>query len=98
MKKIYIAGPMSGMKDFNYPAFNAEAKALREAGHHVENPAENPDPPCKSWQAYMRMAIAQLITCDTIRMLPGSENSKGAVLELHIAMSLGMKVEEGGLK
>uniref|UniRef100_A0AAU6W301 MazG-like protein n=3 Tax=unclassified bacterial viruses TaxID=12333 RepID=A0AAU6W301_9VIRU len=40
------------------------------------------------------MAIAQLITCDTIRMLPGSENSKGAILELHIAMSLGMTVED----
>lgn len=38
--KIYLAGPMSGYKDFNFPAFMAGAKLLRELGHEVFNPAE----------------------------------------------------------
>lgn len=42
MKRIYIAGPMSGLPEFNYPAFNRAAAVLRAQGHHVENPAENP--------------------------------------------------------
>src|ERR1017187_507060 len=38
--KIYIAGPMRGMLHFNYPAFYAAAKELRDQGHFVFNPAE----------------------------------------------------------
>jgi hypothetical protein len=38
--KIYIAGPMRGYKEFNYPAFHAAAKKLRRKGHFVFSPAE----------------------------------------------------------
>jgi hypothetical protein len=36
----YIAGPMTGLPNFNFPAFNAAAKHLRSQGHTVFNPAE----------------------------------------------------------
>ncbi|MNQ37302.1 hypothetical protein D3C85_508390 [compost metagenome] len=90
MKRIYIAGPCTGMPDLNYPAFNAEAARLRGLGHHVENPAENPAPPCGTWKAYMQLAINQLFTCDTIFLLPGYALSKGAMLEIKIAEALGL--------
>jgi hypothetical protein len=38
--RIYIAGPMRGVANFNFPAFHAAAKKLRAEGHHVFNPAE----------------------------------------------------------
>ena len=38
--RIYIAGPMTGKKDHNFPAFEAAAKRLRDKGHFVINPAE----------------------------------------------------------
>ena len=90
--KIYIAGPMSSLPAFNYPAFNAEARRLRDLGHEVENPAENPVPPCGSWTGYMRMALRQLVECECVALLPGWTDSKGAVIERNLAQALKMPV------
>ena len=39
--RIYLAGPMTGVKDFNYPAFDKAAKRLRQNGNFVFSPADN---------------------------------------------------------
>lgn len=90
--RLYIAGPMTGLKDFNYPAFHAAAAKLRAIGHEVENPAENPAPPCGTWLAYMRMSLVQISRCDGVVMLPGWEQSRGARAEFRIACDLGLQV------
>lgn len=90
--RIYIAGPMTGLPDFNYPAFHAEAQRLRALGFHVENPAENAPPPCGTWHGYMRIAIPQLLSCEAICLLPGWPQSRGARIEHGLAIELGMSV------
>lgn len=90
--RIYIAGPMTGLPGFNYDAFNAMAARLRAEGYQVENPAENPEPPCKSWGGYMRMALRQMLTCDAVVTLPGWGKSRGASLEVYVASLLGLRV------
>ena len=92
LKRIYIAGPMSGLPDFNYPAFHAAAAVLRAQGHHVKNPAENPAPTCGTWQGCMRMSLRQLAACDCLCMLPGWRASRSARIEHGLALDLDLEV------
>lgn len=39
--KLYLAGPMRGYENFNFPAFDYAAAKLREVGFEVFSPAEN---------------------------------------------------------
>ncbi|MBB2777341.1 UNVERIFIED_ORG: hypothetical protein HNP28_002664 [Comamonas terrigena] len=101
MPRIYVAGPMTGLQDFNYPAFHDAAARLRKRGWHVENPADNPTPHVDaacSWTAYMRMGVSQLMTCSAIYLLPGWQQSKGASLEYFIAQRLGLTIYEHALQ
>lgn len=90
--RTYLAGPMSGLPDDNYPAFHAAAGALRAIGQVVESPAENPKPGVPTWENYLRAALTQMLRCDSILLLPGWEESRGARLEKHVAEALGMTV------
>lgn len=38
---VYLAGPMTGIAEFNFPAFDAAASKLRDLGYVVFNPADN---------------------------------------------------------
>lgn len=89
--KVYIAGPMSGFSDLNFPAFKEAAVELRKVGFDVINPAEL-NPSGDDYATCMRKDIAELITCDAVWLLPGWEKSKGARLEYQIAVILGLSV------
>lgn len=43
MSKYYLAGPMSGIPQFNFPAFDAAAADLRARGYTIVSPAELDD-------------------------------------------------------
>ena len=83
---------MTGIDDFNAPAFNAEAARLRALGCYVVNPTENGLPPDAAWTEHMRTDIRDMMDCEAIHMLPGWTKSKGAMLEYHIASKLGFAI------
>jgi len=55
MMKVYLAGPMKGHPYFNFPLFNTAARALRNLGFVVVNPAEHDAttyPDISTWPGY----------------------------------------------
>lgn len=90
--KIYISGPMTGLPEYNYPAFNTAAAALRAAGFDVANPAEKDLPLGLPWVTYLRRDLVDLLDCEAVALLPGWQDSKGACLERHVAEALGMPI------
>ncbi|PLJ43495.1 DUF4406 domain-containing protein [Klebsiella quasipneumoniae] len=87
--KIYIAGPMTGYKDLNRPAFNAFALKLSLDGYVVLNPAILPGG--LEQREYMDICCAMIRCADAVFMLPGREGSEGAVAEAQ-AKKMGLKI------
>ncbi len=90
-KRVYIAGPMTGYPEHNYPAFEAAAKTLRDAGYDVVSPHEI-NPESTPYVEAMRNDVRELITCDSICLLDGWERSRGAFGEEYLARLLEFEV------
>lgn len=108
MKKIiYISGPMSGLPEMNFPAFEQASKRLRELGYAVISPHEvtlseyptgykpiTAEEKKAMWEAFMKEDIKQMMDCDMVATLEGWMNSKGARIEVGLAEDLGMDICE----
>ena len=96
----YIAGPMRGLPEFNYPAFRRAAERLRALGHIVVSPVElnhgTDDDGTKPPVHYLRNDILALLTCDAIAVLPGWQHSTGARLEVAVAITFGFRFFDAG--
>lgn len=103
--KIYLAGPMRGLPQWNYPAFAAAKKVLEAHGHHVFCPATlatamgyHAETPCEpgNGDAHLRHVILSDVCCllhaDAIALLRGWEKSRGATVELALAQFLGIEI------
>ncbi len=91
--KTYISGPMTGKPDLNRQAFINKGAELALLGHDVVNPIANGVPVDATRAEHMRADLRMLLECDTIHMLPGWLDSRGARLEWWVAVSLGFEVE-----
>ncbi len=93
---VYIAGPMSGLPELNYPAFHAAGDELRNHNINSRNPARSAPPnDAPTWADWMRLALRQLIDCRSVLLLPGWRESRGAIIEARLALDLGMLVING---
>jgi hypothetical protein len=91
--KVYIAGPMTGLPDFNYPAFFRAAEQLAAVGVEPINPARAESREgASTWLDFMRLSLVDIAACDGIATLPGYAQSRGAAIEVHIADALGLPV------
>lgn len=92
-RRVYLAGPMTGLPGFNYDAFNKVAERWRRDGWEVLNPAEHFGGALGLDRAvYMRAGIEGVMKADAVAVLWGWEGSKGARLEVNVAMELGLPI------
>lgn len=102
-KKVYIAGPMSGLPDFNFPAFDRAAEMLKSRGLEPMNPAEigrrwiaehgNRQPSQGEYNALLIEGRKMLRKCGRVYLLRGWERSNGARGEVSYALILGIDLE-----
>ena len=91
--KIYISGPITGLPNKNIEAFNTAAEKLRTLGFEVLNPFDldqtgfNPE---ECWFKYLKRDLKEMLSCDALCLLPGWEESKGARLEIIVAIQLAL--------
>lgn len=90
---IYIAGPMTGMLEYNYPAFNAAEEDWKAAGWIVLNPAHHANGDTTlEYKYYIRKSIEEVLKANALAVLPGWQKSTGAKLEVDIARLLGYDI------
>jgi len=103
--RIYIAGPMTGYKEYNFPAFDAAKEHLIDNPLYeleVISPADITrelsremgitDYSLIPMKKYLYEDINALFECDAIYMLKGWENSKGARAEHALAVALDIEI------
>lgn len=106
VKVLYVAGPMTGYPEFNYPHFMDVEDKLLAQGFTVLNPARADEyhkslmPNCEdcivgrkhTWEWYMRQTIAMMLRADGVALLRGWQQSRGAKVEHGLAVTLGMPI------
>ena len=91
-KRVYISGPMTGLKDSNAKAFDDAAVELILMGYSVCNPVDTSAVLGELTHAqYLRFDFERVLEADFLVALDGWEKSKGATAELLVATRIGTK-------
>lgn len=100
----YLAGPMTGYDEYNFPAFDKAKKVLGDHGIDILSPhdidhGETPETRGGlNYTVYLRAGFKMLLECHGIILLHGWTASKGAIHELRIANALQYPVYALGTK
>lgn len=89
MKALYIAGPISGVRNYR-ERFAAAQRAAEALGWGVLNPAMLP--PGKPWEWYMPICLMMVGQADAVVLLDGWQESRGAEREQAVARQLGLPI------
>lgn len=97
VERVYIAGPMRGLPDLNFPAFDAAAAYYRRLGFEVISPAEQDREILARGEEVVYadvlvLDIALIRYCDAVALLPGWTSSPGALAEKAFADAIDIKV------
>lgn len=92
-ERVYISGKISGLGySYVHLKFAACEAALNHVGMEPVNPLDNGLPESATWKEHMRADIALLKMCDTIYLQEDFAQSRGAMMELFLAMRWGKQI------
>ena len=93
--KIYLSGPITGIEDYK-KKFEAAEKEAREKLSDWEpeifNPANITLPDTATHEDYMKICMQKLADCDTIYLMNGWQESRGACREYGYALGARMAI------
>lgn len=98
MGKVYVSGPLSAATEegrlANRARMRAAQSALEAAGYTVVCPLDNGLAENAKWEEHMRVDIRLMLAddVDTVAMLDGWADSRGACIEHDLAKRLGLRV------
>ena len=97
-ERIYISGPMTGIKDNNRELFYSAQLKLQKEGFDTVNPLDMDtlENEGLTYKQRLKLDIRVLTYCDSIYMLPNWKQSKGATFEHMVAIMIGLKVIDYG--
>jgi len=108
--KYYLAGPMTGYKQFNFPLFTKVTSGLRYLGYDITSPLETDEPDMQevAWKSetgehdeQFNETWGEVLAKDVILisdhmeaiiLLPNWHKSKGARLEVFVALLCGYPI------
>ena len=90
--RVYISGPITGRPDGNRTEFEIAEASIRHLHHEPVNPQTLAHDHGKTWAEYMKVDLAALMTCDAVLALDGWQFSRGAKIEVGLAVELGIPV------
>jgi nucleoside 2-deoxyribosyltransferase len=96
VKKLYISGPMTGIRNLNRDEFCMVENVLLDRGYEVVNPAEPTGDPTVgelSWEEYLAHDINLIRDCDGVAVLDGWHRSSGAQQEVAFALQCEITVK-----
>lgn len=93
---VYLSGPMAGQPENNEPAFHAAEELIQKKfpGCNVINPVylSNLMGFQRTREDYLKVAAELVRTSSVIVLLPGWQNSAGAMLERSVAIAAGLRI------
>ncbi len=93
MNRCYIAGQITGLDEKEYILNFAEAKReVKWRGYDPVSPLDLFHKKDSTWEDYLKKDIASLLYCEAVYALRNWQQSKGAKIEVSLAMQLNIPI------
>ena len=90
-KKVYIAGPITGVEGYK-ERFERAEEILKNAGYEPASPIAEGLVEGWTYRDYINRGLRLLEGCDAICLLPGWKGSRGTMLEKRYAETVKLPV------
>jgi len=92
-RRVFLCGPMVGLKDLNAQAFTQAAEKLEDQGFFVENPSRHGAHDWASSADYLRYDVTRLATCERLYLMPGWSTRPESRFLVLVAQKLSLAID-----